>query len=171
MKKTRQTIFSVLFLVATQTILCVIYNKTYTSVAYDYNGKFTGVLYWAMLMAAFLAAPLLYYIIGRLRKGRGNKKTTIITIFVCNIVVIIIGIIGFFAPDFMGYYRLLNAPSYLYYTLFADSVMYVAVIAMIASGLFPALFFKIGYTKKPRRNNQLDMDEVNAINNQNGKSR
>ncbi len=166
MKKIRQTVTSVLFLAVIQTVLCVVYNKTYTSVEYDYDGRFTGVLYWAMLMLAFLAAPLLYYIIGRLRKERGDKKATLITAFACNIIIVVIGIIGFFVPEAMANYRLLNAPSYLYYSLFSDSVMYVAVIAMVASGLFPTLFFKMGFTKKPRRNNQLNMDEVNAINNE-----
>lgn len=167
MRIIRQTIVSLFVFFSVQVILCAVYTHTYTSVDYDFNGHFHGVVYWIMLMTAFLAGPVCYYIAGLLRKDKGNKKVTLGVAFVCNIVVAVVGIIAFFVPWLLDLYRLINAPSYLYYSLFADSVMYIAVPAMIASSLFPLLFFKLGFTKKPRRNNQLEMDEVKNIESQN----
>lgn len=169
MKKIRQTVVSVLTLFAVQTVLCVIYCHTYTSVEYDFNGRFHGVVYWIMLMIAFLAGPVCYYIAGLLRKDTGDKKATLITVFVCNIVLSVLGVVAFFVPAVRDIYSLINAPSYLYYSLFSGSVMYIAVPTMIASSLFPVLFFNLGFTKKPRQNNQLDMDEVNEIANDTAK--
>lgn len=169
MKKIRQTVVSVLTLFAVQAVLCVIYCHTYTSVAYNFNGRFHGVVYWIMLMIAFLAGPVSYYLTGLLRKDTGSKRATLIIVFICNIAVTVSGIVAFFNPTIRDIYSLINAPSYLYYSLFSGSVMYVAVPAMIASSLFPVFFFNLGFTKKPRQNNQLDMDEVNEIAKENEK--
>lgn len=167
MRLIRQTVVSLFVFFSVQAFLCIIYTHTYTSVNYDFNGRFHGIVYWVMLMIAFLAGPVCYYVAGLLRKDKGNKKVTLGIAFVSNAVVAVMGIAAFFVPWFLDIYRLVNAPSYLYYSLFSDSVMYIAVPAMIASSLFPVLFFKLGFTKKPRRNNQLEMDEVKNIESQN----
>ena len=113
-----------------------------------------------MLMVAFLAGPFFYYVAGRLCKGKGSKKLILVSLLVMNVAVSILGIVSFFSPSLLETYRLINAPSYLYYSLFADGVIYLAIPAMIASSLFPVFFFKIGYVNKPRTNNEIKMDEL-----------
>ena len=85
MKKSKQTIFSIVFLLIVHTVLCDIYNYTYFSNEFDFAGKFTGVVYWAILIGTFLAGPFIYYIAGRLRKNKGDKKLTVKLVFIINI--------------------------------------------------------------------------------------
>lgn len=160
MKKIRHSFFVVLFLCAVHALLCVAYNYTYFSSEFSFEEKFQGVLYWGMLMVAFLAGPFFYYVAGRLTKGKGSKKLILGSVLVINIVVSIIGIVSFFSPSLLETYRLINAPSYLYYSLFSDTVMYIAVPTMIISSLFPVFFFKIGYVNKPRTNNEIKMEDI-----------
>ena len=161
MKKIRHSFFVVLFFCAIHALLCVAYNYTYFSAELNFEEKFQGVLYWVMLMVAFLAGPFFYYIAGRLCKGKGSKKLILGSILVINVAVSIIGIVSFFSPSLLETYRLINAPSYLYYSLFADAVMYIAIPTMIISSLFPVFFFKIGYVNKPRTNNEIKMEDIN----------
>ena len=160
MKKSKQTIFSIVFLLIVHAVLCDIYNYTYFSNEFDFAGKFTGVVYWAILIGTFLAGPFIYYVAGRLRKNKGDKKLTVKLVFIINILVTAFGVAAFFNEQWLDVYRIINAPSYLYYSLFSDAVMYVAVPAMVISSIFPAFFFKIGYLNKPRTNNEITMDEV-----------
>ena len=160
MKKIRHSFFVVLFLCAVHALLCALYNYTYFSTEFDFNEKFQGVLYWVMLMASFLAGPFCYYVAGRLCKGKGSKKLILVSLLVMNIAVAILGIVSFFLPSLLETYRLINAPSYLYYSLFADGVIYLAIPAMIVSSLFPVFFFKIGYVNKPRTNNEIKMEDI-----------
>ena len=160
MKKIRHSFLVVVFLGIVHTLLCVAYNYTYFSTEFNFEEKFQGVLYWVMLMVAFLAGPFFYYLTGRLCKGKGSKKLILVSLLVINVSVSVLGIISFFSPALLDTYRLINAPSYLYYSLFSDSVMYVAIPAMIISSLFPVFFFKIGYVNKPRTNNEIKMDEL-----------
>lgn len=160
MKKIRHSFFVVVFLCAVHALLCALYNYTYFSTEFNFEEKFQGVLYWVMLMAAFLAGPFCYYVAGRLCKGKGSKKLILISLLVMNVAVSILGIVSFFSPALLETYRLINAPSYLYYSLFADGVIYLAIPAMIASSLFPVFFFKIGYVNKPRTNNEIKMEDI-----------
>jgi hypothetical protein len=160
MKKSKQTIFSIVFLLIVHIVLCDIYNFTYFSDSFDFAGKFTGVVYWAILIGTFLAGPFVYYVAGRLRKNKGDKKLTLALAFSINVLVTIFGVASFFNEQWLDFYRIINAPSYLYYSLFSGTVMYVAVPAMIISSIFPAFFFKIGYLNKPRTNNEITMEEV-----------
>ena len=160
MKKIRHSFFVVVFLCAVHALLCVAYNYTYFFSGFNFSEKFQGVLYWVMLMVAFLAGPFFYYVTGRLCKGKGSKKLILGSLLVINVVICIIGIVSFFSPSLLETYRLINSPSYLYYSLFSDTVMYIAVPTMIISSLFPVFFFKIGYVNKPRTNNEIKMDEL-----------
>ena len=160
MKKIRHSFFVVLFLCAVHALLCVAYNYTYFSTEFNFQEKFQGVLYWVMLMVAFLAGPSLYYVAGRLCKNKGSKKLILVSLLVMNIVASILGIVSFFSPSLLETYRLINAPSFLYYSLFSDSVIYLAIPAMIISSLFPVFFFKIGYVNKPRTNNEIKMEDI-----------
>lgn len=160
MKKIRHSFFVVVFLCAVHALLCVVYNYTYFSPEFNFEEKFQGVLYWGMLMVAFLAGPFLYYVTGRLCKKKGSKKLILISLLVMNVAVSILGIVSFFSPSLLETYRLINAPSYLYYSLFADAVMYIAIPTMIISSLFPVCFFKIGYVNKPRTNNEIKMEDI-----------
>ena len=160
MKKIRHSFFVVLFLCAVHALLCVVYNYTYFSTEFNFEEKFQGVLYWVMLMAAFLAGPFFYYLAGRLCKGKGSKKLILCSLLLINVIVSVIGIVSFFSSEFLGTYCIINAPSYLYYSLFSDTVMYIAVPTMIISSLFPVFFFKIGYVNKPRTNNEIKMEDI-----------
>lgn len=160
MKKVRHSFLVVVFLCVVHALLCVAYNYTYFSTEFNFQEKFQGVLYWVMLMTAFLAGPFCYYVAGRLCKKKGSKKLILGTLLVVNIAVSIIGIVSFFSPELLETYCLINAPSYLYYSLFSDTVMYLAVPAMIISSLFPVFFFKIGYVNKPRTNNEIKMEDI-----------
>ncbi len=160
MKKIRHSFFVVVFLCAVHALLCVAYNYTYFSTEFNFQERFQGVLFWVMLMAAFLAGPFVYYVAGRLCKKKGSKKLILVSLLVMNIAVSILGIVSFFSDYLLETYRIVNAPSYLYYSLFADGVMYLAVPAMIVSSLFPVFFFKIGYVNKPRTNNEIKMEDI-----------
>ncbi len=160
MKKIRHSFFVVLFLCAVHALLCVAYNYTYFSAEFNFQETFQGILYWVMLMVAFLAGPFFYYVAGRLCKKKGSKKLILVSLLVMNIAVSIFGIVSFFSPELLETYRLINAPSYLYYSLFADGVIYLAIPAMIVSSLFPVFFFKIGYVNKPRTNNEIKMEDI-----------
>lgn len=160
MKKIRHSFFVVLFLCAVHALLCVAYNYTYFSTEFNFQEKFQGILYWVMLMVAFLAGPFVYYVAGRLCKKKGSKKLIFVLLLIMNIAVSVLGIVSFFSPSLLETYRLINAPSYLYYSLFSDGVMYLAVPAMVVSSLFPVFFFKIGYVNKPRTNNEIKMEDI-----------
>lgn len=160
MKKIRHSFFVVLFLCVVHALLCVAYNYTYFSTEFNFQERFQGILFWVMLMVAFLAGPFFYYITGRLCKEKGSKKLILISLLIINIAVSILGIVSFFSDSLLETYRLINAPSYLYYSLFADGVMYLAIPAMIISSLFPVFFFKIGYVNKPRTNNEIKMEDI-----------
>ncbi len=160
MKKIRHSFFVVVFLGLVHALLCVAYNYTYFSTEFAFQERFQGVLYWVMLMVAFLAGPFVYYVAGRLCKGKGSKKLILGSLLVINVAVSILGIVSFFLPSILETYRLINAPSYLYYSLFADTVMYIAIPTMIVSSLFPVFFFKIGYVNKPRTNNEIKMEDI-----------
>lgn len=160
MKKIRHSFFVVLFLATVHLLLCAVYNYTYFSTEFDFQGRFQGVLYWAMLMVYFLAGPFFYYVAGRLCKNKGSKKLVLISLLVLNIAAAVLGVVSFFSADLLETYRIVNAPSYLYYSLFADSVMYIAVPTMVISALFPVFFFKIGYVNKPRTNNEIKMEDI-----------
>lgn len=160
MKKVRHSFFVVVFLCAVHALLCVAYNYTYFSSEFNFSEKFQGVLYLVMLMMSFLAGPFIYYVAGRLCKKKGSKKLILSSLLVMNIAVTILGIVSFFSADLLETYRLINAPSYLYYSLFSDGVMYLAVPAMVGSSLFPVFFFKIGYVNKPRTNNEIKMEDI-----------
>lgn len=160
MKKVRHSFFVVLFLGIVHALLCVAYNYTYFSSEFSFEEKFQGVLYWGMLMVSFLAGPFIYYVAGRLCKKKGSKKLILSSLLVMNVAVSVLGIVSFFSADLLETYRLVNAPSYLYYSLFSDGVMYLAVPAMIISSLFPVFFFKIGYVNKPRTNNEIKMEDI-----------
>lgn len=160
MKKIRHSFFVVLFLCAVHALLCVAYNYTYFSTEFNFQERFQGIGFWVMLMAAFLAGPFVYYVAGRLCKNKGRKNIILASLLVMNVLITIIGVISFFSEYLLETYRIINAPSYLYYSLFADGVMYLAVPAMIASSLFPVFFFKIGYVNKPRTNNEIKMEDI-----------
>jgi hypothetical protein len=160
MKKSKQTIFSIVLLLIVHILLCDIYNYTYFSDSFDFAGRFTGVVFWAILIGTFLAGPFIYYVAGRLRKNKGDKKLTVALAFFINAVVTVFGVASFFNEQWLDVYRIINAPSFLYYSLFSGSVMYLAVPAMVISSIFPAFFFKIGYLNKPRTNNEISMEEV-----------
>ena len=160
MKKIRQSIMTVMFLCAVHSILCVVYNYTYFSPQFKFEDRFQGIVYWIVLIGSFLAGPFLYYVTGRVCKGKGSRKGIICTFFTINGVVTLLGIASFFSPTLLEIYRLVNAPSYLYFSLFADTIMYIAVPAMVVSSLFPAFFFRIGYLNKPRTNNEIKMEDI-----------
>lgn len=161
MKAVRQSAISVVFPLIVHAIMCAVYNMTYYSPDFDFNGRFTGVLYWVLLICAFLAGPFWYYAAGRLRKGKGNKKAVLIILFVINCALAVFGTVAMFMPEFADTYRIINAPSYMYYHLFYDAVWYLSIPAMLITSLFPVFFFKLGYTKKPRTENGVKMNEKN----------
>lgn len=161
MKAIRQSAISVIFPVIVHAIMCAVYNMTYYSTDFNFNSRFTGVLYWVLLICAFLAGPFVYYAAGRFRKGKGNKKAVLIILLALNCVLAVFGIVAMFMPNFADTYRIINAPSYMYYHLFYDSVLYLSIPAMLITSLFPVFFFKLGYTKKPRTENGVKMNEKN----------
>ena len=107
MKKIRHSFFVVVFLCAVHALLCVIYNYTYFSSEFNFDEKFQGVLYWGMLMVAFLAGPFFYYVAGRLTKGKGSKKLILGSLLVINVAVSILGIVSFFLPSLLETYCLM----------------------------------------------------------------
>lgn len=161
MKNIRQSIVSVLFPVVFHAIMCVIYNYTYYSSEFNFSERFNGVLYWVMLISAFLAGPFFYYVAGRLRKDKGEKRYVLFTLLGLNLVLTVAGVVAMFAPEFAeNSYRIFNAPSYMYYLLFKDTVFYISIPAMLITSLFPVFFFKLGFTKKPRTNNEIKLEDI-----------
>lgn len=73
----------------------------------------------------------------------------------------VLGLVAIFKPELQHFYLFVNAPSYMYYLLFKDSVFYISVPAMAITGLFPAMFSRNGYVRKQRQKNEITMDELN----------
>ena len=69
-------------------------------------------------------------------------------------------VVALFFPQYLKAYSIINAPSYMYYLLFADSVRYIAVPAMAISAVFPALFSRMGIYKKPRTHNEIKTEDI-----------
>ena len=84
----------------------------------------------------------------------------------------VLGVIAIFKSELQQFYLLVNSPSYMYYLLFKDSVIYISVPAMAITGLFPAMFSRNGYIRKKRQKNEITMDELNEMleNNENEKN-
>ena len=163
MKKTALgTVVTVLAFAVVHVLMCLIYDYTYYSAEFGFSERYTGIVYWALLICAFLAGPFVYYVVGRNRKGRGNKKVVLGTITIMNVLVTVLGIVALFDNSLSESFKLMNSPSYMYYMLFADSVLYISVPALLITSMFPAFFFKLGYTKKPRTNNEIKMEELNG---------
>lgn len=155
MNKKRGTAFAVLFLIFVHAILCVIYHYTYFSESFGFGERFRGTFYYVALVIAFLLGPFVYYVVGRIFKGRGIVRSYTIAVWSIFGVVALFGVISLFVPTLQPYYAMINAPSYLYYGLFNGSVTYITVPAMIMSAVFPALFSRMGFVKKPRTNNEV----------------
>ena len=158
MKVLRQSLFIILSQVILHIGLCELYNYICFSAEKPFEDRFTGILYWIVLITMFLGSLVVYYVSGRICKGKGNKKVVMPVLLVGNIIIAIFGIIGVFNDDFLFVYRSLNSSVYLHYTLFLESVKYIAFIGMVVSAMFPIFFFKLGYLKKPRTNNEIKMD-------------
>ncbi len=158
-KSVLKNISAVAVLVAVHAVLCIIYNNTYYNEALNFPGRFTGFTYYAFLMMFFLAAPLCYYITGRVFNGKADKKFYLCFILSVFGVFAVLGIVSLFVPEVAAFYRYINAPSYMYYQLFSDSVFYISIPAMCVSALFPAMFSRMGFVKKGRQNNEIKMDE------------
>ncbi len=150
-------VFSVIFLLTVHSLLCLLYKVTY------YSGKidiYSGFRYYFPLMVFFLGAPLLYWTCGRLFSKKVDKKVYSISVYVIFGMVAVFAVVSFFVPEYLDIYASINAPSYMYYLLFADSVKYIAVPSMAVSALFPAVFSRIGCMKRQRTNNEITMEEV-----------
>ena len=157
MKKILYNIFSVLFLLLVHALLCAVYCVTY------YNGVtdgYSGFKHYALLIVFFLASPLLYYISGRLFSKKANKKFYVITTWVIFGAIAVFAVVALYFPQYLKAYSIINAPSYMYYLLFADSVRYIAVPAMAISAVFPALFSRMGIYKKPRTHNEIKTEDI-----------
>ena len=109
----------------------------------------------------FLLAPVCYYISGRIFTRFANKKFYITTVWVIFSLLSVLGVVAVFKPELEDFYLLVNAPSYMYYLLFKDSIFYISVPAMAITGLFPAMFSRNGYVRKKRQKNEITMDELN----------
>ena len=153
------TAAAVIALLFAHAALCVIYRLTYFSEGFGFDKRFHGPLYYVALVIAFLLGPFIYYVVGRLFNGRGSVKAYTVTVWTIFGFAAVFGVFCLFVPSFMNTYATLNAPSYLYYGLFNGSVMYITVPAMIISAVFPALFSRMGFVKKPRTNNEIKMEE------------
>lgn len=160
MKVIRQSLASVLFAVLVHIGMCFVYNHTYYSPAFDFENRYNGVFYWIVLISTYLASLLLYYIAGRLRKDKGNKNFVLVTLLLANVVLLIIGMVSLFKPDTAETYQFINGPIYMYFLLVKDATLYITIPVMIATALFPVFFFKLGYTKKPRTNNEIKMEDI-----------
>lgn len=157
------TVAGLLFLAAVHVGLCVLYYYTYYSPAFGFHERFEGVGFWAMLIGAFLFGPLCYYLAGRLFTHRVLKKPYAITVFVVFGAIALLGVCSTFFQWLKPLYRLINAPSFLYYELFTGDVYYIVVPTMLLSGLFPAIFSRMGAWKKHRTDNSISMEEVEEI--------
>ena len=158
-KKTlKYNILAFIVTAGVHTALCGIYNMTYYK-----DGFNPGRLpYWPLLITFFLASPLCYYSCGRLFNGKASKIFYQVMIWASFGIMAVFGVITVISPEFAGFYRIINAPSYMYYTLFYDSVFYIQIPVMVVASLFPAIFLRMGYLKRPRENNEIKMEDINA---------
>ena len=154
-KTVKNNILSFIITAAVHIALCGIYNMTYYKDGFN-PGKLP---YWPLLIIFFLASPLCYYICGRLFNGKAGKLFYQLMIWISFGTMAVFGIVTVISPEFASLYRLINAPSYMYYTLFNDSVFYIQVPVMVVASLFPAIFLRMGFLKRPRENNEIRMDD------------
>lgn len=161
-KEYKQNILSVLVIGIVHTALCVLYNFTFYNEELMFPGRFTGFPYYALLMAYFLFAPLCYYIAGRAFHNKASKKFYLGMTWSVFGVFGLFGAVSMFIPSVASFYRCINAPSFMYYQLFSDSVFYISVPAMLVSAVFPALFSRMGFLKKERQNNEIKKDDSKA---------
>ncbi len=160
-KKIALNIFSIAFVLGVHALLCVIYNKICFLDGVYLWGDLKGVLYIVVMVFMFLLAPVCYYISGRIFTRFANKKFYITTVWVIFSILSVLGVVAIFKPELQSFYLLVNSPSYMYYLLFKDSVIYISVPAMAITGLFPAMFSRNGYVRKKRQKNEITMDELN----------
>lgn len=167
-KKITLNIFSIAFVLGVHALLCFVYHKICFLDGVYLWGDLKGVLYVIVLVFMFLLAPVSYYISGRIFTRFANKKFYITTVWVIFSILSVLGVVAIFKPELQNFYLLVNSPSYMYYLLFKDSVIYISVPAMAITGLFPAMFSRNGYVRKKRQKNEITMDELNErINSQN----
>ena len=159
-KNIKYNILSFIVTALVHIALCGIYNMTY------YNDGFNPVKipYYPLLITFFLASPLCYYICGRLFNGKADKIFYQFMIWIAFGIMAVFGVITVVLPEFAQVYRIINAPSYMYYTLFYDSVFYIQIPVMLIASLFPAIFLRMGYLKRPRENNEIKMEDINGGN-------
>lgn len=160
-KKITLNIFSIAFVLGVHALLCFVYHKICFLDGVYLWGDLKGVLYIIVLVFMFLLAPLCYYISGRIFTRFANKKFYITTVWVIFSILSVLGVVAIFKPELQNFYLLVNSPSYMYYLLFKDSVIYISVPAMAITGLFPAMFSRNGYVRKKRQKNEITMDELN----------
>lgn|GEM_PF-1579406 len=160
-KKITLNAFSIAFVLGVHALLCFIYNKICFLDGVYLWGDLKGVLKIIVMVFMFLLAPVCYYISGRIFTRFANKKFYITTVFVLFSILSLIGVVAIFKPELESLYLLVNAPSYMYYLLFKDSIFYIAVPAMAITGLFPAMFSRNGYVRKKRQKNEITMEELN----------
>ena len=160
-KKITLNIFSVLFVLGIHALLCFLYNKICFLDGVYLWGELKGLLYIVVMVFMFLLAPVCYYISGRIFTRFANKKFYITTVWVIFSALSVLGVVAMFFPGFQKLYLMVNSPSYMYYLLFKDSVLYISVPAMAITGLFPAMFSRNGYVRKKRQKNEITMDELN----------
>lgn len=161
MKKILLNIFSIVFVLGVHALLCFIYNKICFLDGVYLWGNLKGIIYIIVLVFMFLLAPVCYYISGRIFTKFANKKFYITTVWVVFSLLSVLGAVALFVPELENIYLSVNAPSYMYYLLFKDSVNYISIPAMIVTGLFPAMFSRNGYVRKKRQKNEITMDELN----------
>ena len=160
-KKITLNIFSIAFVLGVHALLCFVYHKICFLDGVYLWGDLKGVLYVIVLVFMFLLAPVSYYVSGRIFTRFANKKFYITTVWVIFSILSVLGVVAIFKPELQNFYLLVNSPSYMYYLLFKDSVIYISVPAMAITGLFPAMFSRNGYVRKKRQKNEITMDELN----------
>jgi hypothetical protein len=160
-KKITLNIFSIAFVLGVHALLCFVYHKICFLDGVYLWGDLKGVLYIIVLVFMFLLAPVSYYVSGRIFTRFANKKFYITTVWVIFSILSVLGVVAIFKPELQNFYLLVNSPSYMYYLLFKDSVIYISVPAMAITGLFPAMFSRNGYVRKKRQKNEITMDELN----------
>lgn len=158
MKTKRRTVGALFFLVIVHAVLCLVYEALYYKTGSAISGLQSEKLQKALTIVLMLAAPCIYYLSGRLFSKRAEKKPYLIVSWSLFGLVSLFGTAAIFFPKCMPIYILLNGPAYLYYQLFKNGVLYLAIPAMIASGLFPAIFSRLGYLHKARQNNEIKMN-------------
>ena len=160
-KKITLNIFSIAFVLGVHALLCFVYHKICFLDGVYLWGDLKGVLYIIVLVFMFLLAPVSYYVSGRIFTRFANKKFYITTVWVIFSILSVLGVVAIFKPELQNFYLLVNSPSYMYYLLFKDSVIYISVPAMAITGLFPVMFSRNGYVRKKRQKNEITMDELN----------